>query len=201
MTDPDQPEPLPPVPVAPVEPSVRELHGERVTDGYGWMRDPDQPALRDYLAAERDYYDAHGAQLAGLAAELAAEAVGRTPAGDEYSVAWHLHGYSYRTRLPRGRDNLELLRTRDGDSTERVLLDENLVAAQSGHVEIGVREPSPDGDLLAWSADTSGAEIYELRIRDLRTGQDLPDVIARTYTGVGLVAPTRAFSSISCPIT
>ena len=146
----------------------------RVADDYAWMRDPDQPALREYLIAERAYYDAHSRHLDGLATELAAEAAGRIPAGTEYSVGWHLRGFSYRTRMPEHSDNLQLLRSRAGDSSEQVLLDENLVAAQTGYAEIGVREPSPDGALLAWSADTSGAEVYELRIRDLRNGEDLP---------------------------
>ena len=44
-------------------------------------------------------------------------------------------------------------------------------------MDVGAREPSPDGTLLAWSADTSGAEIYRLRIRDLDTGEDLADEI------------------------
>ena len=179
MTGSDRP---PAPPIAPREPSVRELHGERVTDDYAWMRDPDQPALHDNLAAERAYYDRSTRHLHGLAAELAAEAAGRAPTTDEYSVGWPRDGFVYRTLLPHGADNLQLLRTREdgAKSSEQVLLDESLIAAQTGYVETGVSEPSPDGTMLAWSADTSGAEIYELRIRDLATGRDLPDVIART---------------------
>ena len=58
-------------------------------------------------------------------------------------------------------------------------------------MDLGAREPSPDGALLAWSADTSGAEIYRLRVRDLSTGEDLPDVIERTYPGVAWSADSR----------
>jgi oligopeptidase B len=184
---------LPAPPIAPREPSVRELHGERVTDDYAWMRDPDEPALHDYLAAERAYYDKNTEHLHGLATELAAEAAGRAPATDEYSVAWPRDGFVYRTLLPHGADNVQLRRSRDhgGEASEHVLLDENLIAAQTGYVETGVREPSPDGKMLAWSADTSGAEIYELRIRDLATGADLPDVITRTYIGAAWSSDSR----------
>ena len=66
-----------------------------------------------------------------------------------------------------------------------------MIAAQTGYAEIGVREPSPDGALLAWSADTSGAEFYELRIRDLATGADLPDVVTRTYIGAAWSSDSR----------
>ena len=170
-------------PIAPRVPSVRDLHGETVADDYAWMRDPNEPVLHAYLTAERAYYDAQTRGLDALATTLAAEADRRTPDGAEYSVAWPRDGFIYRTVIPEGRDNAQLLRSPGAGGEEQVLLDENVIAADSGFAEVGVREPSPDGKLLAWSADISGAEIYELRIRDLATGEDLPEVIARTYPG------------------
>jgi oligopeptidase B len=161
------------------------------------MRDRGDPALLDYLAAERAYYDAQSERLSALAATLAAEAAARFPDGPEDSVGWPLRGYVYRTRMPELSENLQFLRSRYGKSSgelglheklagsaEQLLLDENLIAGAGGFVDVGAREPSPDGTLLAWSADTSGAEIYQLRIRDLRSGADLPEVISRSYPGV-----------------
>ena len=87
-------------PAAPRIPSVRNLHGSAETDDYAWMRDHDQPALREYLAAERAYYDAHAAQLAELTGRLAAESAGRIPDRAEDSVGWPLSGFIYRTRTP-----------------------------------------------------------------------------------------------------
>src|SRR5450755_5052793 len=69
---------LPPPPQAPRIPVLRELHGTAEVDGYAWMRDPQQPALRDYLAAERAYYEARSRPLAELAGELFRAAAGRT---------------------------------------------------------------------------------------------------------------------------
>ncbi len=183
-------EPITP-PIAPRVPSVRELHGETVTDDYAWMRDPNEPGLHAYLTAERAYYDAQTRGLDALAQTLAAEADGRTPDGPEYSVAWPRDGFIYRTVIPEGSDNAQLLRTPGDGGEEQVLLDENVIAADTGFAEVGVREPSPDGKLLAWSADTSGAEIYELRIRDLATGEDLPEVISRSYPGVAWSADSQ----------
>ncbi len=181
--------PHPPVPpVAPRRRSAREMHGETVVDDYAWMRDPDDPALRDYLTSERAFYEIQRDKFSALARTLAAEATTRLPAGDEYSVAWPRGGFFYRTRTPHGADNEQLLRAPEQDTDEQVLLDENVLAAQTGFVEVGVREPSPDGALLAWSADTSGAETYRLCIRDLQTGEDLPEAIARSYPGVAWCA-------------
>jgi oligopeptidase B len=195
-------------PVAPRIPSVRELHGRTETDNYAWMRDPGQRdpgqhGLRDYLAAERAYYDAHSQHLADLVSRLLAESTGRTPDRAEDSVRWPLSGFIYRTRTPEGRENLQFLRSRPGKSGEQLLLDENIIGAATGYVEVGVRQPSPDGGLLAWSADTSGAEIYQLRIRDLRSGEalsdghdlsdshDLSDRIERSYPGVAWSADSE----------
>ncbi len=174
----------PSAPVAPRIASVRELHGSSQPDDYAWMRDHGRPELRDYLAAERGYYDAHAALLSALAGRLAAESAGRIPDQTEDSVGWPLSGFIYRTRTPQGRENLQFLRSQSGESGEQLLLDENIVGAATGYVDVGAREPSPDGELLAWSADLSGAEIYRLRIRDLSSGDDLADVIERTYPGV-----------------
>ncbi len=184
--------PLPsPPPQAPRHPVTRSLHGVVDVDNYAWMRDHASPELRDYLVAERAYYDAHSAALAGLAGELYQEAAGRTPDRSDDSVGWNLRGFVYRTRTIQGRENLQFLRSRYGENSEQLLLDENIIAARTGFADVGAREPSPDGELLAWSADTTGAEIYELRIRDLRTGADLPDRIERSYPGCAWSAAGR----------
>ena len=58
-----------------------------------------------------------------------------------------------------------------------------MLGTETGYVDVGVAETSPDDRLLAWSADTTGAEIYQLRFTDIETGQVLPDVIERSYPG------------------
>jgi oligopeptidase B len=182
-------------PVAPRTPVVRDLHGQRDVDNYAWMRDHSAPAMQEYLAAERAYYDAETSHLAGLTKELYDEAVARTPQGTDDSVSWTLRGYHYRHRTPAGAEGKQLIRWRDGESPAdgRVLLDEDVISADTGFVDVGTCEPSPDNRLLAWSADTSGAEIYELRFRDTATGQDRADVIERTYPGGAWAADSTHF--------
>jgi oligopeptidase B len=174
-----------PAPEAPRMPTVRELHGRRDEDDYAWMRDHAAPALREYLAAERAYYDASTRHLAGLTEDLFAEAVSRTPAGTDDSVSWPLRAYRYFYRTQAGAEGRQLLRYRNGESPDAavVLLDEDMLGAATGYVDVGTCEQSPDDALLAWSADTSGAEIYELRFRDIASGTDRPDRIGRSYPG------------------
>ncbi len=57
-----------------------------------------------------------------------------------------------------------------------MILDETAEAEGKEYFRLGALEVSPDGRLLAWSADTSGAERFTLRIRDLATGMDIETV-------------------------
>ena len=170
-------------PRAPRVPAVRDLHGYRDVDEYAWMRH-DQAGLAEYLADERAYYDAETQTLAALTSELYGEAVGRTPTSADDSVGWTLRGYRYWHRTPAGAENRQLLRAPLAEPVgEQLLIDENVLAADSGYVDVGTAETSPDDRLLAWSADTSGSEIYQLRFTEIDTGRMLPDLIERSYPG------------------
>src|SRR5262249_48281605 len=96
-----------------------------------------------------------------------------------------------------------------GPGTE-VLLDQNLLLQDpecgGGDVGLGVREGSPDGNLLAYSGDFDGDEGYQLRIRGLGTGAGTPaaagapgasgagrpERIGRTYYGLAWSADSRS---------
>ncbi|HEY2076603.1 MAG TPA: hypothetical protein VGH53_09705, partial [Streptosporangiaceae bacterium] len=159
------------------------MHGYRDVDEYAWMRH-DPAGLAEYLADERAYYDGQTQTLAALTSELYGEAVGRTPTAADDSVGWTLRGYRYWHRTPAGAENRQLLRAPlAGPAAEQLLIDENVLAADSGYVDVGTSEPSPDDRLLAWSADTSGSEIYQLRFTEIGTGRVLPDLIERSYPG------------------
>jgi oligopeptidase B len=63
----------------------------------------------------------------------------------------------------------------------------------TGYLDVGLTIVSPDEDLLAYSVDTEGDEVFELRFRDLRTDADLADTIARSYYGGAWSADSRSF--------
>jgi oligopeptidase B len=173
--------------------SIRELHGYRDVDEYAWMRH-DSARLAEYLAAERAYYDAETQTLEALTSELYGEAVGRTKTAADDSVGWTLRGYRYWHRTPASAENRQLMRAPLADpADEQLLVDENVLAADSGYVDIGTSEPSPDDRLIAWSADTSGAEIYQLRFTETGTGRVLPDLIGRSYPGGAWAADSAHF--------
>lgn len=172
---------------------------------YGWITDPEQPAVAAYLQAERDYYDARVVGLRPLADRLASEMVARVP-GSEDGAPWDQAGFRYQYVSAPGADHPALVRrplaaAPEGPLTEpaadrgdQLLLDLQRVAdaAGTGYCETGVVEVSPDGRWLAWSLDLAGDEVYELRFRDLELGEDLGEVVPRTYYGAAWAADSSA---------
>ncbi len=73
-------------------------------------------------------------------------------------------------------------------SPDQVVLDENQLAAGHDYFSLGALAISPAQRLMAWAVDTTGAELHTLRIRDLDTGQDLPEVIEDVYYGLAWAA-------------
>ncbi len=152
-------------------------------DPYHWMRRTGDPLLLAHLEAERLWYDTATGHLSSLVETLRSEMIGRVPATDR-SVSWRLQDSYYYTALPAGREHPQLLRERDNSNTPlEVLLDVNELGDESGYVELGYAKVSPDQKWVAYSVDRTGDEVYELRFRDLASGQDLPEVAPRTYYG------------------
>jgi oligopeptidase B len=191
-------------PVAPQRPAAPGA------DPYAWMRDAGDPAMLAYLAAERSYYDGQMAPTAAARDRLRDEMSAREAPATE-SVSWRRGEYAYFIRTLPGREHEQFCRRRIpgpgggtaevGSAPAEVLLDENLLLEEpdgdGGYVALGVREVSPDGALLAYSVDFDGDEVYQLRIRDLASGQDLvttaglPERIERTYYGLAWSADSR----------
>ncbi|TIH59323.1 oligopeptidase B, partial [Klebsiella pneumoniae] len=60
---------------------------------------------------------------------------------------------------------------------EQIILDSNVLAEGAEFFSLGASSVSVDGNFLAYSTDTTGDERFDLRIKDLRTGELLDDAI------------------------
>ncbi|WP_209487892.1 S9 family peptidase [Xanthobacter flavus] len=177
-------------PRAPRRPSTRTVHGISLTDDYAWlradnwravMRDPSvlDGDIRAYLEAENAYADAWLAPLGELKARLVAEMRGRIKE-DDSSVPAPDGPFAYYSRHREGGQHPLACRKALPDGEEEILLDGDREAEGKAYFHFGHWRHSADHRRLAYSADTSGAELYSLRIRDLATGADLPDAIEET---------------------
>ncbi len=183
-------------PVATRESFEHTQHGTVRPDPYHWMSRVDDIVV-GHLVAEREWYDVATTHLAPLTRVLHAEMTTRMPATDS-SVSSRHQGYSYYTVTPAEREYDQLFRRRNnGDSDDEgepeMLLDVNALVTESGYVELGLTSVSPDNALLAWSVDRAGDEVFELHFRDLSSGQDLDEVIPRSYYGGAWSADSRSF--------
>lgn len=178
-------------PRCPVVPRVELLHGEERRDDYHWLRDRGNPDTLAYLEAENRYTEAATAHTAALRGELYAELVARIQETDLSVPEWY-DGYFYYVRVEQGQQYPIHCRRRGSmEAAEEVILDQNTLAAGHDYFRVGAVEPSPDGLLLAFSTDTSGAEEFTLFVKDLATGELRPEAIPGTSYGIEWAADSR----------
>jgi oligopeptidase B len=166
---------LPKPPLARREPIEHVLHGDRRVDHYAWLRHKENAEVIAHLEAENAYTGAVLKPTEPLQEKLYQEMLGRILQTD-LSVPYRLRGYFYFTRTEEGKQYAFHCRRRDSEGApEELLLDLNQLAAGHSFLGLGSFDVSPDNHLLAYSADTTGFRQYTLHVKDLRTGEILPE--------------------------
>jgi oligopeptidase B len=171
---------LPDPPQAERRPKDVSLHGERRSDDWHWLRERDDPAVLAHLRAENAYSEAWFAPHAALRQSLYDEMLARIQEDDE-DVPHRKGRWWYGTRTVKGQPYpIHVRRADSPDGAEQVLLDLNVLAAGKPFLQLGAAAVSPDGHLLAFSLDETGALDFTLQVKDLRTGALLPVRIEKT---------------------
>ncbi|HXE58787.1 MAG TPA: S9 family peptidase, partial [Gemmatimonadales bacterium] len=161
-------QPTPPQP--PRRPHVVPLHGDSREDEYFWMRDRSDPEVVRYLEAENAYAEQMLAHTRPLQARLYDEMLGRIKQTD-LSVPYREGEYLYYARTEEGKQYPIYCRKRGSlEAAEEVILDLNALAEGRSFLALGAFTVSDDGNLLAYSTDTTGFRDYVLHVKDLRTG-------------------------------
>ncbi len=177
-------------PVAEKIPFVVESNGNERVDDYFWMRlsdeqknaeTPDSQTVKvlAYLNAENDYADAMMKHTEAFQLQLFEEIKGRIKEDDE-SVPYLDNGYWYHTKYFEGKEYPVMYRRKDGTETPEVMLDVNLLAEGHDFTSVGGGAVSPDNNLLAYGVDHVSRRQYTIYVKDLNTGELLPDEIANT---------------------
>ncbi len=171
-------------PVAKTIAHETEINGHRRSDAYAWLKNKDDPEVIAYLEAENAYTEHEMAPTEALQKTLYEEMVGRIKETD-LSVPVRVDNYLYYSRTEKGRQYPIFCRKAgDDDAEEEVLLDLNAEALGHDYLSLGLFEVSPDHRLLAYSLDTTGAESYTLRFKNLASGQMLDDEIEDVSYGL-----------------
>ena len=161
-----------------------KIHNDTMIDDYFWLREKSSPEVIAHLEAENSYAEAMMKPTAALQEKLYKEMVGHIKETDR-SVPYRWGNYFYYTRTEQGKQYSVYCRMKGSlDAREEILLDLNEMAKGLQFLSIGAFVPSDDGNLLAYSTDTTGYRQYKLQFKDLRTGQLLPE----TFERVGNIA-------------
>ena len=166
-------------PLAAIRPhTVNSPNGTR-TDPYYWLRDDERsnPDVLDYLRQENAYREQSMLGSKPLENALYDEIVGRLKQ-DDSTVPYRKNGYWYSTRYEPGKEHPIFVRRKlTLDASEEILLDANVHAVGHGYYRIGTLEISPDSSWLAYCEDTTGRRQFNLRFKNLGTGEIQPIVI------------------------
>ncbi|WNG39221.1 S9 family peptidase [Archangium violaceum] len=161
-------------PLARKDAVVDNYHGTEVADPYRWLENPDSPESRQWIEAEN--------QLTfGYLEKIPV----RARIKQRMTELWDYEKYGLPSRegsryffsRNNGLQNQFVLFTADSLGAEpRVLLDPNTLSAD-GTVALAGTDITQDGNLLAYGVASAGSDWKEIRVRDVRTGKDLPDIV------------------------
>ncbi len=158
-------------PVARIEHTETTLHNHTLMDDYAWLREKSSPEVVAYLEAENAYTDAVMKPTEALQKTLYDEMVSHIKETDE-SVPFRDGGYFYYSRTEQALQYPIYCRKKGSvEAPEEIILDVNKLAEGEAFMAIGGFSVSDDGNLLAYSTDTTGFRQYTLHVKDLRTGE------------------------------
>jgi oligopeptidase B len=171
-------------PVAPRHPHETFYHDTLNTDHYFWLREKTHPDTIPYLEAENAYTQQMMAPTEALQDQLYKEILGRIKETD-LSVPTKLDDYFYYSRTEEGKQyGIHCRKQGSLEAPEMILLDENIMAEGHEYFSLGAFLISPDHTLLIYSVDTDGDECFTLYIKNVITGEILPEVMTNTSYGI-----------------
>jgi oligopeptidase B len=188
-------------PAARREPHVTEIHGLTLKDDYFWLREKSNPEVLKYLEAENAYTEEVMKSTKDLQETLYKEMLGRIKQTD-LSVPYRLGDFYYYSRTEEGKQYPYMCRRKGTmEGAEELLLDLNALAEGHSYMGLGAYTVSDDGDWLAYSTDSTGYRQYTLRIKNLRSGELLPEAIERVGSVVWASDNKTLFYTTEDPVS
>lgn len=171
-------------------------HGITIEDPYDWLYDKSYPVVDDedvlaHVKAENAYFEAKMAAQAPLTEALFTEMRARIKE-DDSTVPQKDGEFLYWSEFEEGAQYRKHWRKPVAGGEAQLLLDENSLAEGLEYFRLGAASISQNGRYLAFSTDTSGGERYTARIKDLQTGELLPDELTNLRGGLTWVANDTA---------
>jgi oligopeptidase B len=167
-------------------------HGITVSDDYAWLRDAGYPEVTDktvlaHLEAENGWFESrmkpHEDRIDALFKEMRA----RIKEADK-SVPQKDGDWLYWIEFEDGAEYKKWWRKPVAGGPDELILDEVALAEGKEYFRLGAISTSSNGKLLAYAIDDNGSERFTARIKNLETGELLPDEIPGTLSALVWVA-------------
>ncbi|MGI9107879.1 MAG: prolyl oligopeptidase family serine peptidase [Pyrinomonadaceae bacterium] len=153
---------------------VDDYHGTKVADPYRWLEDLDSADTKSWVEAQNKLTNAYLAEIP--ARQKIKERLTKLWNYERYGIPFR-EGSRYFYAKNDGLQNQSVFYTVAALGEEpRVLLDPNKLSAD-GTVALAGTAISRDGKLMAYGLSASGSDWSEWRVRNVETGQDLPDTV------------------------
>lgn len=166
---------LPKPPSSPKVPKTITEHGVNRDDPYHWLQEKENPAVATYIAEENQYYQTVMGRLSDLKESAFTKLKSRLEP-EAYEVPYRSGPYLYSGRIPEGKEYAVYERRplQIPDAPAEVILDLNETAKSHEYVSLGAFELDDRHELLAFSLDTEGDEIYQIHFRSLKEAVAAP---------------------------
>jgi oligopeptidase B len=183
-------------PIARRQETTHTIHGRRLADDYAWLREKTSPEVIAFLEQENAYTRAVMKPTEELQATLYKEMISHIKETD-VSVPFRAGAWFYYSRTEQGAQYPIYCRKHGSlDASEEIMLDMNQLAVGESFMALGALTVSDDGNLLAYTTDTTGFRQYTLHIKDLRTGELLADQADRVGSVVWTADNRTIFYSV-----
>ncbi|WP_159779555.1 S9 family peptidase [Flavobacterium sp. 9AF] len=167
-------------PVAKIVPHTLEKHGDVRTDNYFWLNQREDKEVIDYLNKENEYYEKMTAHTKSFQDDLFKEMKARIKE-DDSSVPYFYNGYYYITRYETGKDYPIYSRKKGSlDAKEEIMFDCNEMAKGKSYFNLNGISVSEDNKWVSFGVDLVSRRQYTLQIKNLETGEILPEKIENT---------------------
>ncbi len=171
---------IPKPPDTPRHAVTDEYQGVKVTDDYRWLENWDDPAVKQWSAAEnartRGYFD-H--LLSRIAIRDKIKSLSNARSASYYDLQFRAGMlFAEKFQPPQQQPMLVVLRSADDPGSARVIFDPNS-ASSKGSLAIDFYVPSFGGKYLAAAMSENGSEDAAGHVFDVASGKELSDVVPR----------------------
>lgn len=159
-----------------IDTSTSVFHGDTLVDPYHWLADRNNPEVLNLLFAENQYLNQHLSETEWFQTKLIEEFKSRIVYRNKVDLG--IFGdHRYYVVREKNENHPKFYRQKSGDEAPELILDVKEIDPGNPFIHISDVKPSPDGDVLAFGVDFLGNEAISIKFKDLKTGQNLEDII------------------------